>query len=248
MKRLVALILLLAGSAAEARTADPAAQFREALAKYEEQQFAEGLALFQSVLTNLNETVAIDPAKVHYNIGCGLYRQGQPEQAAASFKAALQTPDLDVQQRAYYNLGTAQSQQAGNKLNEGDPAAALQLFHEATQSYIQAMRLDPDDRDAKINYELALQARQHILALVAEALARLQQGEQLVAGSKFVEAARWFQQNLPELEQTLKAKPDAQKKAGTLATRTVEVAEIMLGSPEFIQPTLPPIEPEAPAP
>jgi tetratricopeptide (TPR) repeat protein len=208
--------------------ADPTALFRDGLKHYRDGNFTAGLAAFTAARTNLppGGVGDLDAARIDYNIGLGLHRLDEPG-AAASFEAALRSPDLDLQQAAYHNLGTIAYQAARALLDEGDVATAFQGFQKAAPRFIQAMRLNPDDLDAKINYELSLAAQQRILTMVAEAIARLQQGEQLVSDYRFVEAAQWFQQQLPMVEQALELEPEQKKIFQTMTERSGAVAGLL---------------------
>jgi tetratricopeptide (TPR) repeat protein len=213
--------------------ADPVTLFRDGLNHYRDGDFVTGLAAFTAARTNLppGGVGDLDAARIDYNIGLGLHRLGEPG-AAPAFEAALRSPDLALQQAAYHNLGTVAFQAARALLDEGDVAAAFQGFQKAAPRFIQAMRLNPDDLDAKINYELSLAAQQRILTMVAEAIARLQQGEQLVDAYRFIEAAQWFQQQLPMVEQALELEPEQKKIFQTMAERSGAVAGLLTPAPE----------------
>jgi Ca-activated chloride channel family protein len=84
-----------------------------------------------------------DPGRpeLSYNLGNTLIKQKQYKDAMKWLAQAMQKADRGLQQQAWYN--------AGNALYE------MGSFQDAIQSYIQALRLNPGDRDAKHNLELA---------------------------------------------------------------------------------------------
>lgn len=227
--RSIFLLVMLGGFAASAQTpANPDQLFRDGLKKYGQEKYQEGLDAFLAARENLpKEAPPFDPARLHYNIGIGQFRISQPEEAARSFQEALRTPDIELQADAYYNLGNTQFQLAQNALNEGEVAGGFQLFQAAGTNYMHALRLRSDDRDTKVNYELALAAQMRILQIVAMAMQQMQQGGQLVDQYRFVEAAQWFQQNYEAIDKALSLEPEMKKQFENMTQRTTSVAEIL---------------------
>jgi Ca-activated chloride channel family protein len=81
--------------------------------------------------------------RYRYNRGCAAYQNDDYQAAAAAFASVLRrTEDDQIRFRAAYNLGNAAYKQ-------GD-------YQTAVQSYKQALSLDPANRDARYNLELAL--------------------------------------------------------------------------------------------
>ncbi len=113
----------------------------------------------------------LDPAAARYNAGLAAFAAGDLEAAAVHFNAAAAASDLGLQARAYYNRGNALFHLADKPLQTqalpgGDPAPALDTSEsaigQAIQMYENAIALDPDDADAKANYELAVLKQQQI--------------------------------------------------------------------------------------
>jgi len=211
---------------AETAPANPDTLFRKGLSAYEDDNFQDGVTLFSQALENIGDPPAFDKAKAHYNLGIGYFRLSQPDKAAVSFQEALLTPDLQLQSKACYNLGNAQYQNAQKALDEGDLPGAFQLYQAASSNYIQSMRVNATDPDAKINYELALAAQSRILQWVAQAMRHMKQGDQLVGEYRFAEAAAWFQQNHEAIEKALSLEPEVKKQFEQMTQRTAAVAEI----------------------
>ncbi len=214
---------------------DPGKLFRDGLSRYEDGQFQEGLDLLAQALEAFQpESARFDLAQLHYNIGIGHYRLSQPEEAAASFQAALRSSELKLQSSSYFNLGNARYQSAQLALNEGDVAAAFQQYQAAASNFVQSLRLASDDQDAKINYELCILAQRRILSMVALAMQHMQQGEQLVGQYKFVEAAQWFAQNREAIDKALSLEPEAKKQFDQMTQRTTSVAELISPPPSAL--------------
>lgn len=88
-----------------------------------------------------------DDARLHFNLGSALAKLGESEQAAGAFETAKQLMDDPEQQAmADYNAGTMFSEQ--------------EMYDEAVKYYRNALRNNPNDADAKHNYEMALRKQQ----------------------------------------------------------------------------------------
>ncbi len=85
-----------------------------------------------------------DPANsvVYYNMGNAHYMLKDFDSAIANYRQAAIENDKELSQWAMYNIGNA----LFNK----------EEYKEAVEAYIEALKLDPDDKEAKLNLELAL--------------------------------------------------------------------------------------------
>ncbi|MBI4025046.1 MAG: VWA domain-containing protein [Verrucomicrobia bacterium] len=92
-------------------------------------------------------------AELQFNLGASAYRVSEFEEAASAFQKALQTGDTQLQQHAFYNLGNAQYR-VGQPTEKTNPQQTIQQWQQALQSYDHALKLKPDDADARFNYEL----------------------------------------------------------------------------------------------
>ncbi len=117
----------------------------------------------------------LDPAAAYYNAGLAAYAGGDLPAAAAAFARAGAGTDLGLQARAYYNRGNALFHQAGGPagmlqagaaplpaMSTQELAAAESSVGEAVQMFENAIALDPQDEDAKANYELAILKQQQL--------------------------------------------------------------------------------------
>ena len=87
-----------------------------------------------------------DRPEPHYNAGNTWYRQQNFEEAWGQYLKAMVNADPELAQRSAFNIGNA--------------LYSATQFTEAIESYQEALRLDPDDVDAKHNLELALLQRE----------------------------------------------------------------------------------------
>jgi Ca-activated chloride channel family protein len=143
---LLTAVLVLTG----ASWIDPHAKAREASRLYEKGDF-------EAATQKYNEALTDDPDShlLQYNRGASLYRENKFADAAAAFG---RTPIADPSAPAAaaeiaYNIGNAKYR-LGVAAAESDPQNALGLYAEALAAYRRAMGANPDDLDAKFNYEL----------------------------------------------------------------------------------------------
>ena len=115
----------------------------------------------------------LDPAAAYYNAGLAAYAGGDLKAAADSFARAASGSDLALQSQAYYNRGNALFHQAGGPaaamsalpvptMSTQELASAESSVGEAIQMYENAIALNPQDVDAKANYELAVLKQQQL--------------------------------------------------------------------------------------
>lgn len=90
-------------------------------------------------------------ARVYFNKGTVESENGNYEQAEQDLKRALNTPDLDLQSRAYYNLGNTFFHRG---THDEDVSKKKQAWEQATNLYTSALRLNTNDADARYNLDL----------------------------------------------------------------------------------------------
>jgi Ca-activated chloride channel family protein len=109
----------------------------------------EGNRLFQQGKFQDSEKAYLDAQleapgrpELLYNLGNALVKQKKYEPAIQSLRQSTGNADRGLQASSWYNLGNA-------LYEAGKPA-------DAAQAFVQALRTNPSDRDAKHNLELAL--------------------------------------------------------------------------------------------
>jgi Ca-activated chloride channel family protein len=120
-----------------------AASADSALDAYEKGDFARARAEFERLAKERPD----DP-RYRFNAGDAAYRMRDFTNAAAHFESALASPDLKLQQGAYYNLGNSRyliGEQAK------DPQAKLQAWQQSLTNFSSALGLDPKDTNAASN-------------------------------------------------------------------------------------------------
>ncbi len=113
---------------------------------YEQGKYLESYEAYQELLRQQG-----GPA-VRFNAGNSLYRMKQYNEAVKSWRDATSGADR-LRQEAYYNMGNAFVRAAE------DANALSGYLDRAILAYEEALRLEPTDRDAKWNLELALRRR-----------------------------------------------------------------------------------------
>lgn len=105
----------------------------------------------------LEKTVLEFPAVGNFNLGNALYRQGEFEKAEAHYTEALRTSDVELQAQAYFNRGNALLARTTAMSGGEQIGRASECAFQAMDMYEKAILLDPQDIDAKQNYERAQQ-------------------------------------------------------------------------------------------
>ena len=117
------------------------AEVREGNRLYREGRFDEAHERYLDALReNPNSPI------IRFNEGNALYQTQEFQRALDAYRHAAETGDPRLKSQAWYNLGNALYRQ--------------QQLGESIEAYKEALRLDPDDDDAKHNLEMALQQQQ----------------------------------------------------------------------------------------
>lgn len=82
-----------------------------------------------------------DMTEARFGVGVGSYLMSNFDRAESEFQAVIQTRNQNLIGKAFYNLGNTLFQQG--------------LFEESVEAYKKSLEIDPEDYDAKFNYELS---------------------------------------------------------------------------------------------
>jgi Ca-activated chloride channel homolog len=91
-----------------------------------------------------------DNAPLQYDLGAAAYKSGEFDTALPAFQKALGSDDPTLQQKVYYNIGNTQYR-VGQKTVQSTPQDTIKQWQSAVQAYDSALKLKPDDADAKFN-------------------------------------------------------------------------------------------------
>ncbi|HZV36425.1 MAG TPA: VWA domain-containing protein, partial [Verrucomicrobiae bacterium] len=121
--------------------ASPASALRE----YNQGKYEEALKDYNQSLEKKKD----DP-RLHFNAGTAAYQAHQLDEASKQFNDALESPDLNLQQRAYYNLGNT-LYRIGEQMP--DAAKKQEAWENSMKQFANALKLNKQDADAKYNEE-----------------------------------------------------------------------------------------------
>jgi Ca-activated chloride channel family protein len=116
-----------------------------ALREYKAGKYDQSLKEYEQLLQRNND----DP-RLHFNAGTAAYRNQRFEDAAKQFNAALASPDLKLQQVAYYNRGNTLYWMGESN---PDPKKKTDAWEKSLKDYELSLKLNPQDPDAKYNHE-----------------------------------------------------------------------------------------------
>lgn len=139
----VAILLLLALPGAA--WGSPASALRE----YNQGNYQDAFRDYNQLLEKKKD----DP-RLHFNAGAAAYQSHQFEEATKQLNAALASPDLQLQQRAYYNLGNS-LYRMGQQMP--DASKKQEAWENAVKQYESASKLNQQDSDAKFNQQFVQQ-------------------------------------------------------------------------------------------
>ena len=123
---------------------------------FNEGKYEEALKLYEDALL-------LSPADkaLKMNKGSALYRLDDYQKAQEEYLEALTHEDKKIRANAHYNLGNILFREGEQMYKSGNPQAN-EKFKNALEHYIQSLDLNPNDKDAKWNLQLAHQMIQQL--------------------------------------------------------------------------------------
>lgn len=96
---------------------------------------------YDQALTKYQDALLSDPEneRIQFNVANTLYWKKKYEEALKEYQKVVGTEELELEQQSYFNLGNA--------------LYRMGKLPESILAYQQALKLDPDDMDAKYNLE-----------------------------------------------------------------------------------------------
>jgi Ca-activated chloride channel family protein len=115
---------------------------------YRDGKFTDAYQEFQQTLKTYPRTSAAD--KLQFDSGAAAYKMKDYGKALESFSQALLSPDTGLQGKSHYNLGNTLYERG-----EAQPGDQKKLtdWTNALQHYEQTLKLEPQNKEAKDNYE-----------------------------------------------------------------------------------------------
>lgn len=137
---ILATVILSAAQSLSAQEELPS--IRQGNEFYKKQQFNDAIQHYGKAIDVNGKS-----AQAQYNLGNALYKNKQFDEAASAFeKASVNSSDAALKSRAYYNNGVALTRQ--------------QKLEESIEMYKQALRINPQDEQARENLQKAINEKQ----------------------------------------------------------------------------------------
>ena len=169
-----------------------------ALSDYNSGNYTNALDEF----TRLAETQTND-LRLVFNAGDAAYRATNFDLAQGLFSQVTLSPDINLQQKAFYNLGNAQFQLAKQATDLDGIESGLEI---AEKSYGRALDLNTNDADAAFNLSFAKDAIERIKEFRMMLLRAKNEADQDVKMSEFHQALEIMAPLQAKLQKTIVAK------------------------------------------
>ena len=114
---------------------------------YNEKKFDEALKEYESAFLG-----APDSDIVNFNLGAALYKTKDYKAAISHFEKGFVSSDRVLEEKANYNTGNAEYKY-GITQEDVNLEGAIKYLEKALGHYERAISIDPEDEDAKYNYE-----------------------------------------------------------------------------------------------
>src|SRR3989441_2895797 len=115
---------------------------------YRDGKFEDAYGQFQQTLKSHPESRAED--KLQFDSGAAAYKLKDYNRALESFSQALLTRDTGLQSKGHYNLGNTLYQRGETEKSDDKK---LSDWTNALEHYVQTLKLEPQDKEAKENYD-----------------------------------------------------------------------------------------------
>jgi tetratricopeptide (TPR) repeat protein len=159
-----------------AANASPSSALRE----YKSGNYTNALQEFERLAqVNTNDL------RLVFNAGAAAYRATNFDTALNDFQAATLSPDLKLQQQAYYNLGNTQFQLAKTAKDLDGIQSGLET---AEKTFEHAVTLDKNDADAAFNLEFTKKTIERIKEFRAIILRAKDEADAAVREAEFQQA------------------------------------------------------------
>ena len=116
--------------------------------EYRQQKYDEALHQFQTVLSKHPQNPAAD--KLAFDSGAAAYKLHDYENALQAFSQSLLSRDVQLQSKGHYNLGNTLYQRGETQKAE---QKKLSDWTDALKHYEETLKISPQDKEAKDNYE-----------------------------------------------------------------------------------------------
>lgn len=136
---------------------------------FEQKKYDEALQFYKNAQVDAPES-----PELHYNIGSTLYKVRKYDDAVNEFSKVTSPDDPLLEEKSHYNTGVVQYRSGIQEYNQKNYQKAVEWLGKCIESNIAALKINPEDEDAKFNLE---QARRKLKEINAE-LSKMQQEQQ----------------------------------------------------------------------
>jgi len=136
---------------------------------FEQKKYDEALQYYKNAQVDAPES-----PELHYNIGSTLYKVRKYDDAVNEFSKVTSPDDPLLEEKSHYNTGVVQYRSGIQEYNQKNYQKAVEWLGKCIESNIAALKINPEDEDAKFNLE---QARRKLKEINAE-LSKMQQEQQ----------------------------------------------------------------------
>jgi len=171
MRRLLFTVLIISFAAQPCFASQPKREIKKGNMLYNEAEYDEALEQYEEALVD-----APDSDVVNYNVGAALYKTEDYEVSIGHFEKSLVSEDESLEQKANYNIGNAKYKYGIGK-EESDLPQAVASLEQSLRHYECAIELDPEDEDAKYNYEFVKEELKRLKKKTEQQETQSQQGE-----------------------------------------------------------------------
>ena len=91
--------------------------------------------------------------RLHYNSGTVAYKNNMMDQAIESFSKSLESTDMKLQEKSYYNLGNSHYQKGLGSV-QADPGKTIEQWQESIEAFNSSLALNPENKAAESNRKI----------------------------------------------------------------------------------------------
>ncbi|MBF0484199.1 MAG: tetratricopeptide repeat protein [Candidatus Omnitrophica bacterium] len=150
--KIFVIMLFFAQAAGFSFADEKAKDLRKGNKLFRKGDYEQSVKYFQDALTKDPEA-----ALTNYNIGTAFYKTSEFDKAAVYIEKALLSDDINIREKAYYNRGNILYRLAREKEAQCDLDGASKSMEQSVESYDEAVKLLPKDKDAEFNIDLVKQ-------------------------------------------------------------------------------------------
>jgi hypothetical protein len=160
MKKILLLTVILICVCNYAFANDISEYISKAVKLYNDKLYKESAEHFRRASESIKNKNSDTYYKLKYNEAVCLYKNKNFLNSAKIFEEVLKADNIKLQQKSYYNAANALIKNI--KATKGHSSEISKQLNKALKYYKNAILLNPEDNDAKRNYEIALKMKKQM--------------------------------------------------------------------------------------